>query len=400
MNDFVRPSDAYRMKPSVSRLAAIECNNMSGTNPSRTGLRRPKNRTIRRNSASFLMRLLLAVLGSSASGAHAQTEQSPRALIRYLTYQSDRPDQHGMLKGSSGIFSCGPALAEARDHRALTRSLVRMGTSAVPAIEEAINSFEALGENSEIWSQAGWVLLAYAQIEGPAAFPRLHRLIGNPKLGAYAFGVDNSIALALGLTSYVSSFRRTGRPIQHQCRLPGSDAVSFGPKPCKLPSREVPIESFHCDRGEEPRDALDRMILAWETDDRPSLEAALGPTAESALTQLLKDTTWAAMRSALWSGRPKTNVDVGYRFDVPGRWSESEGTLEDERLAGNPQGNYNHPEIKTSLTTRSGNTCGETRLTVFSTPHTPWPEGRRRYSVDNSDLGNLLQRIASCAALP
>jgi hypothetical protein len=238
-----------------------------------------------------------------------------------------------------------------------------MGTSAVPAIEEAINSFEALGENSEIWSQAGWVLLAYAQIEGPAAFPRLHRLIGNPKLGAYAFGVDNSVLV-------------------------------------QLPSREVPIESFHCDRGEEPRDALDRMILAWETDDRPSLEAALGPTAESALTQLLKGTTWAAMRSALWSGRLKTNVDVGYRFDVPGRWSDSEETLEDERLAGNPQGNYNHPEIKTSLTTRSGNTCGETRLTVFSTPHTPWPEGRRRYAVDNSDLGNLLQRIASCAALP
>jgi hypothetical protein len=55
-----------------------------------------------------------------------------------------------MMKGASGVFSCGPTLGQARDNRALTKSLVNMATSAVPPVEQALDSFEAaLGKARE-----------------------------------------------------------------------------------------------------------------------------------------------------------------------------------------------------------------------------------------------------------
>ena len=128
------------------------------------------------------MTMLLAALGLlSVIPAIGQTEtRSPADLIRYLTYQFGRPDEHGMVKGQSVVFSCGPAIGEQRDDRKLTKSLVAFGASAVPAIEEALDSFEARGEESEVASKVGWLLLAYARIKGPAALPRLSRITGRP----------------------------------------------------------------------------------------------------------------------------------------------------------------------------------------------------------------------------
>src|SRR5579864_1113373 len=262
------------------------------------------------------MMLALAILGSfSMSSAFGQTEpQSPAELIKYLTYQSDRPF----------ALDCGTDLAEARHQRALTRSLVKMRTSAVPAIEEAIDSFEARGEKSAVGLHVGWLLFAYAEIEGPAAYPRLHRLIRNRPLGSFTIVVDNSMALAFGLTSYVSSSRTT-----------------------------LPAAIFRCDRFEEPRDALDTMILAWEKDDAESLKATLGPTASSALTELLKGRTWADLRSTLWHDGSQKGTAVGYRFDLPGRWSEPEETLEDHRSRGDVYTNYDGPATETSFTSPS-----------------------------------------------
>jgi hypothetical protein len=339
---------------------------------------------------------LIVLLTTTSNSAIGQTEpQSPRDLIRYLTYQADRPDIHGIF---SVAFSCGTTLGEAQDQRALTRSLVALGSPAVPAIEEALDSFEAYGYKSKVQPGMAWLLYTYARIKGPAAYPRLHRLIGNPMLGSWAVGIDNSIALEFGLTSYVSSFRETGHPAQHECAAPGSDTGSLGPKPCKPPLHEIPVESFRCDRGAEPRDVLDKLILPWETNDRLSLEATLGPTAASALTELLKGRTWATMRSASWPRMAQKNVEVGYRFHVSGRWSEPEETLEEHRPAGNLEEDYDHPEIETSFTNRSGHACGDLRLKFFSTPETRIRLGSIRYLIDNADLANLLQLIGSCAA--
>ena len=151
--------------------------------------------------------MLVALGWFSATSAIGQTEpQPPRDVIKLMDW-SDQSGEHGT------VITCGRVLAEARYQRDLTRQLVKMGTPAIRAIEEALDSFETRGEKSEIGWHAGWLLLAYAQIKGPAAYPRLHKLIGNPKLGAYAdSGWITLIALAFGLTSYVSSFQGMGDP--------------------------------------------------------------------------------------------------------------------------------------------------------------------------------------------
>src|SRR5580700_9273428 len=301
----------------------------------------------------------------SASCAIGQTEQrSASDLIRYLTYQSDRPDKHGVKADEiTGLFSCGPALGEDRDDRALTRSIVRLGASAVPAVEDALDSFEARGEKSEVAFKAGWLLLAYASIQGPAAVPRLRRLHDKPGFENYAFRLDKAVALALGLTSYVSPLRSF-----HLCSTNDSGATSESRAPCVAPSREVPMHNIRCDRGDEPRDALDRLILAWVTNDPESLEVGLGPRAKAALDQLLQGPTWTAMRADFLPSTPGKSVAMGYRFAALGRWSEPDETLQDTRGPGTLEGDYVNPVIETQLVNGSGADCGSLPVNFVQLP--------------------------------
>jgi hypothetical protein len=199
--------------------------------------------------------LLFAFLASGLQGrgsSQAQQE-SPRDLVMFLTCQSDRPGKAPFLMG---ISSCGSATA---DYSA-AKSLARWGTAAIPDIEAALNSIEQHGESSEFALGAEWLLAAYAQIQGSAAYPRLRRMMRDPALGFLRIDLDGAAAISLGLTSYLSS------------------------------SRE-PARMFHCLRGPQPRDALDQLILAWQRDDRSWLEGSLGPAARAALDSLLKGRT-------------------------------------------------------------------------------------------------------------
>lgn len=157
--------------------------------------------------------------------------QSPAELIRHLTHQSERQED---------LFSCGSLNKYGADNRALALALVKMGSPASTAIEDALDSILAGKSSPEAKFKMGWLLLAYARINGPSAYPRLHQLIGNVDLAHFALGIDNSIALAFGLTSCVSSFR----------------AAAYPGEP---PSREIPMRTIRCDRREEPRDALDQQ---------------------------------------------------------------------------------------------------------------------------------------------
>ncbi len=335
-----------------------------------------------RSSAAVTLTAGLGLLGAKSS--IGQTEpRSASELVRYLTYQSDRPNAHGVLRGVPFAFSCGSTLGEARDDRAITQSIVKLGDSAVPALEDALSSFEAKGERSEVATKVGWLMLAYARIKGPSAFPVLDRMIGNPRLSDSALGIDNAIALAFDFTSYVSSFRGVSLAAFHQCTVPNSTARTLSPTPCVPPSHELPVESFRCDRGEEPRDALDRFVLAWETGNDLSLKASLGPTARSASDRMprLKPL-----------GR---DVQLGYRFHVPGRWSEPDETLEGEREWGALTANYTSSELETIFTNSSGMDCGKFRLHFSPAAQNGW--AGRRYVIDNADVGDLLQLIAVCA---
>ena len=260
-----------------------------------------------------------------------------------------------------GLFGCGQVTA---DVEAAT-ALARLGDSAIPEIEKALNAMENRGGPRGYGSM--WVQLAYARIKGPSAYPRLRRLEDDSKEAFERDNLDSAIALSLALTSYVSNSR-------------------------------LPIRNISCTRGPEPRDAVDQLILGWERNDRSWLERSLGPRARTALKALLQGKTWAAMRSELWSAKPDDRVAVGYRFNIPGHWSEPAHTLEQQPASRDNtrislKDEFN---IDTVLTDSSGTDCGTRPVALLKSRTSA--VGREKYLIDNSNLGDLLRLISSCAA--
>jgi hypothetical protein len=193
-----------------------------------------------------------------------------------------------------------------------------------------------------------------------ATYPAL--MVENPRLVDYANSVDNAIALALNPTSYVSSARTA-------------------------------IALFRCERTDEPRDALDKVILAWEKDDRIVLEATLGPTVPSESDEPVLQ----AIRAGRWSRSFGVPVQVGYRFTIPGRWSEPEETFEVDKKKAHRQSSDDNPQIATVFTNSSGAVCGKLHVKFLSVPETPLPAGPQRYFINAEDLGSVIQVTASCA---
>jgi hypothetical protein len=258
-------------------------------------------------------------------------------------------------------FSCGQLTPDLE----AARSLVKLGVSAIPDVEHALDSIEGLGDGSEYAPGAGWLVDAYAEIVGPDAFMRLRRMLSNPKLAFLRLDLDGSIALSLNLTFYASGSR-------------------------------VPTRLFLCDRRGEPRDALNQLILAWRSNDIRWLQGSLGPRASVALNSLLEGRTWADMRAELWRGASGSEVAVGYRFEAPDWWSRPEDTLGRKRefvALAHPE----DPDFETRFVNASGGDCGKIRVKFLATPKGAGP-GYLMYVVDNSDFGELLRLIGSCAA--
>jgi hypothetical protein len=82
---------------------------------------------------------------------------------------------------------------------------VELGASANPDLEKELDPLEKTTGSAYDFPGAAWLLLAYAEINGRSAYPRLHRMTRNPHVIAAGIQVDSSIAVSLGLTSYVSS---------------------------------------------------------------------------------------------------------------------------------------------------------------------------------------------------
>jgi len=275
------------------------------------------------------------------------------------------------LAKQMGMFSCGQVGADRR--AAIT--LAVLDDAALPGIEAELDAMERHGHEG---FGSEWVELAYARIKGHAAYPRLRRLENDPRFGddrefpddSGRWSLDRSIALALGLTSFVSA--------------PKNAMVSYDAEP--------PLNIL-CHRSTEPRDALDQFIRAFERNDEFSFEVGLGRDAKSALTLLLKGTTWKEYRRELLHGDTPGDLAVGYRFEDSGRWSEPEETLEDERPAAPV---VESPVLKTEFTNASGTDCGHFQVS-FDLSHTEQKIRRHTpYMVNNSDLDGLLHLIASC----
>jgi hypothetical protein len=221
-------------------------------------------------------------------------------------------------------------------------------------------------------------------------------MIGNPMLKDYAPALDQSVALSLNLTSYVSSFRK---PKEHPCKVGATDAVTLSSRPCKPTSREIPMQSIRCDRGNEPRDVLDRLILASETGDRLLLGWGLGPNAQLALRQLPGKIPPPAR------ARSSGPAAIGYRFRVAGRWSEPDETLKEEKQPTIIPGNAASFELETIFYNRLGSECETVRIVFTRIPETGWRDqngkpvpGPTEYLIDNSNLVDLLRVVARCGA--
>jgi hypothetical protein len=300
---------------------------------------------------------MLAVVGTGA--APAQDNTSASGLIRYLTYQTNRPGKEDLLFGP---FTCGTGFAEAEQDREIATELAALGESAVPAIEGALDSIVARGFGSEFIINSEWLMYAYAKIKGPDAFERLQRLKARPELGSREYSLDGAISLSLGLTSYADS--RRGPPM------------------------------VVC-REQEPRDALDSVILAWERNSRPSLESAIGPNGKAALQAAVSQHGWDSLRKDLPPKTAAISVAVGYRFDIPGSWSAPVETLDPET---------NHPPhpapnvvaIRTHFKNRSGGAC--ITFPVKFVRLQDRQSSSFEYFVDNADLEDLLGVISRCAS--
>jgi hypothetical protein len=141
------------------------------------------------------MRSALGLLGILS----VATQRPPAEQIRYLMYESERPDVHGTESGHFSVISCGAVIGEDRDNRAIAKSLAV--EEAVPAMEEKLDAM-APG----IPLNARWLFLAYASARGPAAYARLQRLSWISE--DYAGAAEKAIALARNLTAYVSMRNR------------------------------------------------------------------------------------------------------------------------------------------------------------------------------------------------
>jgi hypothetical protein len=258
-------------------------------------------------------------------------------------------------------FGCGDA-HEPRG-RGIAVQLVQLGKAAVPDILQALDSLEAKGEASGLFPNAAWVFFAYAGIEGPAAVPRLRTMLKNSETMSHQRNLDYAIALSLNLTSYVS----------------GSAARSW----------------FSICRRGEPRDALDELIASLEQNDRSGLESHLGPQARLALDRALEIRPWETiLQSAGHSPSGAPNA-VGYRFDIAGRWSEPEVTLDVKNVDYGPAPLTSASVTLDTLFSNSiGKACGTYKIEFQRAPELPLIY---RYEVNNTDIEGLLRTMIACA---
>jgi hypothetical protein len=282
-------------------------------------------------------------------------------IISRLTYQSGRKQPESLKMGT---FTCGLALAEDREDRALTKSLARLGDSALPAVEDAFQSLEARGMESEVYWKARWLLLAYARIYRAGAYSRLRGMYGygNPNQFSTAAYVDDAVTLAFGLTSYVSAFRAI--------------------EESKIDELGVP--TVHCDRGQQPKDTLDRFVLAWEVRNRKLLGETLGRNAKYALDQMPIGVLAPLDPSAA----------IGYRLLIEGAWSEPDETLQELPARAIAASYPDNPVILVAFKNRRGADCGKFSVSFLSIREGP---GFNSYLIDDSNLLGLLRLLSACA---
>jgi hypothetical protein len=277
-----------------------------------------------------------------AAGFCWAQEKSPSDLIRLLATPTEDPFW-------SATFTCGSLYGDYERGRPLAKELADLGGSAIPDLESALDSVEAHGQRSAFAYRSGWLIMAYAKILGPAAFPRLRRMKNKIEIDQDALQVG--IAIALGLTSYV-------------------DARS--------------LEATKMCLQNDPRDGLDRLILAWQHNDVKAIEKSLGAEATSSLK---------ALHNELSTSKARPDAAVGYRFESSERWAQAREVFDGAPYLGLRIADS--IEVPTRFFNGTGAGCGV--LTIRFAMNTN-ALLRPDYYVDNRNIDDLVHLIASCAS--
>jgi hypothetical protein len=204
------------------------------------------------------------------------------------------------------FFSCSKSNAGYDNGRFLARRLVNLGGPAIPAIEAALDRYEG-PEGMKNADGLVWLLFAYAKLEGPSAVTRLRRFSGIADPEFYATPIDSAVALARNLTSFVSGSRVTRFHKEYQCR--SGNRSTLQTTPCDDPEQEMPMRTLRCDRGSEPRDALDELIVALYVGRESQVRVQLGPVEQASLSRSLPRTPPLATRwTSTAPGRSRTKL--------------------------------------------------------------------------------------------
>ncbi len=313
------------------------------------------------NYAPFIIAVLLASrLSAAQTGQNLPRDLSAAKLIQALTEPINPYEHPEFLETTHTRISD-------RD-RALANSLVALGSTAIPDLDSALDQIARQGEETPRPWDSRWLLYAYAKIRGPKAYQRLRTMADDPKLRFLSGPLDDSLALALLLTSYVS----VSRVAQHFFGL------------------QV-----------EPRYSLDSVILAWMQGNRTGMEEELGANARSSLKSLLAKRSWVDLEHHMWHGAPRSDAVIGYRFEFAGDWSQPEETLDQglqnrRRFYPNVDELPTEPKLLTQFVDKVGNKCVKREIRFVLLPAIPEGTGFR-YFVDDNDMEALLRTISECA---
>ena len=291
------------------------------------------------------------------TGKSQTADLSAAEIIRFLT----DPTGESTVLNKNGVRSN-------EVDRGAANSLVALGAAAIPGLDEALDLIEQREQPTRVAPSSKWLLFAYARIRGPAAYKRLRAMADNPTLRYLRGDIDQSLAIALGLTSYISASRIA--------------------------------DPFVCCGSMEPRNALDQLILAWLQGNRSEVEDALGARARLALGSLLTRHSWLDLHTEIWHGASSSGLALGYRFDDSGDWSQPDETLDQTLYARRHSVNLGqfpvHPDILTHFVGISGLSCGSLDIEFVRVPKSP--DGLlSKYVVDDPDLRGLLRTITECA---
>jgi hypothetical protein len=296
--------------------------------------------------------LLIIVFLPAASAAQ---ESQALELIQVLTYASDRPGKEAVMLG---MFSCG-----ANEDLAIAKQLLKLGVTAIPDLEAAIGSIANKGERSEFSYNGQLLPLIYAHIRGNDAYDRLDQLARSPGITSLGWSLDSAIAISQSITartSVVKAMTSSGR-------------------------------IFHC-RGEEPRDALNRLISGWLQNDPQRVAESLGPSASSVLRGYYSQSgRWTSLRGRLGPLNFDSYEAVGYRFEAAGAWSVPDGILDAPGLEVSINSiSSARSGLETTFVSRSGRECGRLRVSFDRVPN-------GRFVVNSTRIVELLGLISTCA---